>query len=134
VGGAYCGFGLTDSNTLCEPRGIAFDSSGNLWVSDWADNRVLMFKPPFTEASLVLGQSDFSGIYHNEGYYQTTPTNTGLNSPSYLAFDSSGNLWVSDSANNRVLEYTPTSIAPTTPITVVCKPNTIPPQASTICA
>jgi len=83
------------------PNGLAFDSSGNLWVVDGGFNRVLEFAPPFTNreaASLVIGQSSF-----------TTDSNKNnqsmLNAPGYIAFDHSGNLWVSDSYDNRVLEF-----------------------------
>jgi sugar lactone lactonase YvrE len=87
---------------LFGPTGIAFDSSGNLWVTDQGNNRVLEFKSPFSNgelASLVIGQPTFGG-------YIGTTTSGGFNAPSYLAFDPSGNLWVTDQGNNRVLEFT----------------------------
>ena len=90
------------SGGLFGPTGLAFDSSGNLWVVDSGNNRVLEFKSPFSNgetASLVIGQPTFGG-------YIGTTTSGGLNSPSYLAFDPSGNLWVTDQGNNRVLEFT----------------------------
>ncbi len=90
------------SGGLFGPTGLAFDSSGNLWVVDSGNNRVLEFKSPFSNgesASLVIGQPTFGG-------YIGTTTAGGLNSPSYLAFDPSGNLWVTDQGNNRVLEFT----------------------------
>jgi len=90
------------SGGLFGPTGLAFDPSGNLWVVDSGNNRVLEFKSPFSNgesASLVIGQPTFGG-------YIGTTTEGGLNSPSYLAFDPSGNLWVTDQGNNRVLEFT----------------------------
>ena len=48
----------TTSTGLDTPNGLAFDSSGNLWVADSSNNRVLEYKAPFTTgeaASLVLG-------------------------------------------------------------------------------
>jgi sugar lactone lactonase YvrE len=97
--------GTTDTSAsggLFGPTGIAFDPSGNLWVVDSGNNRVLEFKTPFSNgesASLVIGQPTFGG-------YIGTTTSGGLNDPSYLAFDPSGNLWVTDQGNNRVLEFT----------------------------
>jgi sugar lactone lactonase YvrE len=97
--------GTTDTSPtggLFGPTGIAFDPSGNLWVVDSGNNRVLEFKTPFSNgesASLVIGQPTFGG-------YIGTTTSGGLNAPSYLAFDPSGNLWVTDQGNNRVLEFT----------------------------
>jgi len=87
---------------LYGPSALAFDSSGDLWVVDQGNNRVLEFTPPFTTgqlASLVIGQPTFGG-------YIGQTTRGGMNIPAYLAFDSSGDLWVTDSGNNRVLEYT----------------------------
>jgi sugar lactone lactonase YvrE len=89
------------SSGLAYPSAVAFDSSGNLWVADQYNNRVLEFTAPFTTgkaASLVIGQTDFT----SSGF---ATTSTGLNSPSAVAFDSSGNLWVADSGNERVLEF-----------------------------
>src|SRR5207237_487807 len=43
----------------------ALDASGNLWVADYNNNRVLEYQQPFSNgmnAALVLGQSDFSTI------------------------------------------------------------------------
>ena len=87
---------------LTAPSAVAFDSSGNLWVADWGNSRVLEFKAPFTTgeaASLVIGQTDFASS-------GSAITSTGLFYPSGLAFDSSGNLWVVDSDDCRVLEFT----------------------------
>jgi len=89
------------SGALYGPTGLAFDPSGNLWVVDSGNNRILEFKSPFSNgesASLVIGQPTFGG-------YIGTTTSGGLNSPSYVAFDPSGNLWVTDQGNNRVLEF-----------------------------
>ena len=83
------------------PNAIAFDSSGNLWVADQNNNRVLEYKAPFSTheaASVVIGQSSLTSS-------DTATTSTGLSSPSGLAFDSGGNLWVVDMLNSRVLEY-----------------------------
>jgi len=85
------------------PVGLAFDGSGNLWVADFGNSRILQYKPPFAtgmNASLVLGQADFTS-----GAGATT--NSGLRGPESIAFDASGDLWVSDTYNNRVLEFAP---------------------------
>lgn len=99
----FTGLGsATTSTGLDTPNGLAFDSSGNLWVTDSSNNRVLEYKAPFTTgeaASLVLGQPDFT----TSG--DTVTNSSSLNSPYGLAFDPSGNLWVADLLNGRVLEY-----------------------------
>ncbi len=87
---------------LNSPVGLALDSSNNLWVADEGDQRVLEFKAPISNnesASLVLGQTNF--VSNSTGTNQST-----FDTPDYLAFDHSGNLWVTDSSNRRVLEFT----------------------------
>ena len=99
LGGSY--LGSTPTSRAFAPAGLTFDSSGNLWVADGGANRILEFSPPFTNrqaASLVLGQPDFTTDNNNS-------TQSMLSSPGGLAFDSSGNLWVADTYDNRVVEY-----------------------------
>jgi sugar lactone lactonase YvrE len=108
------------ASSLCAPRGIAFDSSGNLWVADTGDYRVLEIPAPYTGgASVVLGQSDFT----TTSYEGTTQTSVGT--PEDLAFDSSGNLWVTDNGNSRVLEFTPSSGSSTSTSTTTLSTTTL---------
>jgi hypothetical protein len=94
------------ASTICYVYGMNFDSSGNLWVADTDNARVLEFKPPFSNgmaASLVLGQPGFTTFTANNGGVSAT----SMAFPYQPAFDASGNLWVSDYVNNRILEFTP---------------------------
>jgi len=96
-------FADTNSTALSYPTGLAFDPSGNLWVSDQSNDRVLEYKTPFSTheaASLVIGQTGFATTSSG------ATTQTSLNGVKALAFDSSGNLWVADFRQSRVLEYT----------------------------
>ena len=71
------------------PEALAFDSSGNLYVANNADNdTVSVFAP-----------------------HATTPTSTltGLNGPSALAFDSSGNVYVANLDGDTVSVFAPGS-------------------------
>ncbi len=94
------------SSGFHNPVGVTFDKAGNLWVGDANNNRVLEFDPPFSSgmsASLVIGQQDFTT--NTAG-----ATQSGFHEPVMSAFDSSGNLWVPDFRNNRVLEFSSTVV------------------------
>lgn len=113
------GPGTALSTGLANPTGLAVDAGGNLWVADSANNRILRFPKPFDQQAqnaeiilpdLVVGQADFSSRAQNNG--STTPNEKGLSlaTParifrSSLTFDASGNLWVTDGNNNRVLRF-----------------------------
>ena len=99
------------ATSLYGPFDLAFDSAGDLWVADTQANRILEYIPGTSgcsggdlctgmAASVVLGQSSFTTMYENGGA-------SGLDGPQEMAFDSSGDLWVADSGDNRVVEYVP---------------------------
>jgi len=95
----------TTSTGLNTPSGLAFDPSGNLWLSDKLNNRVLEYTTPFSTfeaASLVIGQPDFTSSATTP---VTQPASTPLSQPTGLAFDPSGNLWVADWSDGRVLQF-----------------------------
>lgn len=106
------------ASSLNQPRSVAFDSAGNLWVADSGNNRVLRFSaallnsatPP--AADTVIGQKDFLSGGANAGGAVSA---SGFSAPSGLAFDSQGNLFVADLNNTRVLKFS----APLGPSTAV---------------
>ena len=86
------------------PQGVTFDSSGNLWVLDGGTVATGGKIPPtvdeFTTAQLPKLTN--TGLTPN-----AVIGSTAFGFPQQLVFDSSGNLWVSDAANNQVFEFTP---------------------------
>ena len=110
---AQCnGGGAVDANTLCKPAAVASDASGNLYVADTGNNRILEYNDPLgtdRTADLVFGQlGSFTTARCNKGGSQSALTLCG---PSGVFVDPSGNTFIADSANNRVLEYdTPLSL------------------------
>src|SRR5215471_9656936 len=93
---------------------MAVDASGSLYVTDFWNHRILKYNDPFgtgTVADDVWGQADFIGNSCNKG--MATPDATSLcfswgdsnNWTTGVDLDTSGNLWVVDSGNNRVLRF-----------------------------
>jgi len=93
----------TTNLKLAQPRDVAFDAAGNLWVSDTNNHRILRYDAPFTNgeaATGVLGQTLLT-----TKLFPSPPTASSLSSPREIAFDTAGNLWVVDSGNHRILRY-----------------------------
>ncbi|MDP9053826.1 MAG: hypothetical protein M3N93_05930 [Acidobacteriota bacterium] len=99
---------------LHSPTGVAVDSKGNVYVVDTGNNRILRFPQPFSQAGqilpdFVLGQTSFSSGDTNQGGSVSAASLSFVSSTvllqAFLTFDASGNLWVSDAGNNRVLRF-----------------------------
>ena len=94
---------------MCSPGGVALDASGNLFVADTGNNRVIEIDAPLAgtqSAARVIGQGgDFTASGCNRG--AMAPGASTLCAPAGLMLDVLGNLWVADVNNDRVLEYQP---------------------------
>ncbi len=99
-----------EGRELTTPQGLAFDRTAAgpiLYVADTGNNRVLAWRNPLgavngATADLVIGQrTRFTSARNGPG----TDFTVGLASPTGLAVDNDGNLWVVDTNNNRVLRY-----------------------------
>ena len=98
---------------------IAFDAAGNLWVSDAGNNRVLRFNATAlgsqassgTAADIVLGQTDFvSNAYNAPTISNPLTSLTAFATPSGIAFDTAGRLFVAESISarrGRILMWNP---------------------------
>jgi sugar lactone lactonase YvrE len=87
------------------PSAIAIDAAGNLFVSDWANNRIRKV----TAAGVVTTFAG-SGSY---GSANGTGTAASFGFAQGLAFDGAGNLLVADSGNNLIRKVTPAGVVST---------------------
>lgn len=85
------------------------DGSGNLYVADQSNQRIQKFPPGSTSAT--------NGITVAGGNGFGTAANQ-LEDPSCVFLDASGNLYVDDEQNFRILEFPPGSTSATSGITV----------------
>jgi hypothetical protein len=79
-----CCFGLPISS-LSNPRGVALDGNGDLYIADTGNNRVV-----------EINASSMASVI-NTRLYQ-------LSRPSGIALDANGDLYIADTGNNRILE------------------------------
>ncbi len=83
-------------NGLSNPQGLAVDSVGNVYIADTTNNR-------------VVEEIYSSGNTYNQpaGSELQLVVASGLNAPQGLAADASGNVYIADTGNNRILRETP---------------------------
>lgn len=101
---------LVEGKEFFRLQSVAVDTSLDppaLWVADTANNRVLGFRNAreasgVVHADIVLGQKNFND---NFGLSPTASYPSGLNTPTSVAVDKFGNVFVADAGNNRILRF-----------------------------
>jgi sugar lactone lactonase YvrE len=73
-----------------QPRGLAFDAAGNLYVAD-TGNHVIRKITPAGEVTTIAGRSGLAGTFDS-----TTGTGALFNEPTGIAVGTDGNLYVTD--------------------------------------
>ncbi|HJT89101.1 MAG TPA: hypothetical protein VJ732_14635 [Bryobacteraceae bacterium] len=113
------GPGTAMQTGLNSPTGLTV-YNGDLYVVDSGNNRVLRYPKPFAHAGvefpdLYIGQPNlnskapnYTGVIGPKGIALTTSSQTFRAS---VAFDSSGNLWLTDAVNRRVLRFPAAQVA-----------------------
>lgn len=107
--------GGTSASTLCDPDGLAVDSSNNLYVVDISNNRALEYNASFSSgfsagqpANLVFGQAgSFTANQCNLGAGGGFPSAQTLGGPDGIALDALGNLYTPIQVTLACLSSTP---------------------------
>src|SRR6185369_5300109 len=88
--------GAATNAQLYLPDTVTLDAQGNLFISDWQNNRV---RKVSTNGIINTVAGNGTSTYSGDG---GAATNAGLKGPSGLAVDALGNLFISDYANGRI--------------------------------
>jgi sugar lactone lactonase YvrE len=106
TGTGVAGYGgdgqIATGGTINGPWGIAMDVSGNIFIADSANNRIRKISGTTGVISTYAGTG--TAGYGGDGGAAASAV---LNNPSCLAIDNNGNLYVCDTANNRIRMITP---------------------------
>jgi len=95
-GNSFGDGGTATEAQLRYPSGVAVDSSGNLYIADTGNHRI---RKVDTDGVITTVAGTGSSGYSGDG---GAATEAQLSSPSGVAVDSSGNLYIADSGNNRI--------------------------------
>jgi len=88
--------GAAVSASLDEPYGVAVDGLGNLFIADTFNNRIRQVD---TSGIITTLAGNGSAGYSGDG---GAATNASLDGPYGVAVDSTGNLFIADTYNNRI--------------------------------
>jgi len=113
--------GPATSAELNSPQGITVDSGGNLTIADTANQRIRRVAVPLPGAAAGIittiagngapsGNGDGKGTYSGDGQQAI---DAGLSLPYTVAFDAAGDMYIPDSANNRIRMVAPSGIIST---------------------
>ncbi len=84
------------SNQFSGPRGLASDSAGNIYIADTQNSRVMKLS---AAGGLTVVAGNGTPGYSGDG---GAATGAMLNTPSGVAVDAAGNLYIADFSNNRI--------------------------------
>lgn len=82
-----------------DPFGVAIDANGNVIVADGGDSNRIRRITPRGHVETLAGS--------REGYADGQATAAAFNTPSGVALDANGNIFIADTANNRIRRLTP---------------------------
>ena len=87
---------------------LAFDSSGNMWVSEYQANTLV----EYTRQQLARSGAPVPAVTISSRYSRSTASGAGsIDGAAALQFDRSGNLWLSNFFDNTVVEFARSQLA-----------------------
>ena len=104
----YAGDGLLATNPAVElngPFGVTVDATENLYIADVNNQRIRRIDAVSGDITTAAGNGNASGLGDGKGTYSGDTGQAiyaGLSLPYAVTFDGSGNMYIPDSANNRV--------------------------------
>ncbi len=97
------------SATLNAPQGVTLDAVGNVYIADTSNDRIRVVSSSGIITSLVGGGSGTCGSALNPIGDGCPISDAVLLNPSPVAFDASGNMFIPDTAHNRVRKVAATA-------------------------
>jgi len=104
-GSAGFGDGTGSGASFKDPSALAVDTVGNVYVADTQNNRIRKITPAGVVSTLA--GSGVAGFSDGKG------KSASFKSPTGIALDSSGNVYVADWGNNRLRKITPAGVVTT---------------------
>ena len=92
--------------TFSAPQGLALDAAGNLYVADAGAHTIRLISP----AGVV---TTFAGTAGVSGAVDGPGASARFNTPSGVAVDAAGNVYVADRSNNVIRKITPAGVVST---------------------
>jgi hypothetical protein len=108
--------GAATSAQLNHPRDIYVDWAGNLYITDYSNNRIREVNNSTGVISTIAGYNSGTGDPLGDS---GSATSAYIDGPNSAVFDLSGNLLIADNYNDRIRRVSATSVSLTFPTTVV---------------
>jgi hypothetical protein len=104
--------GTPQSARFSRIRGIARDSSGNTYISDYNNNAIRRISITGVVSTFAGASSTASSSYWGE-FSDGTGTSARFYKPGQIAIDANDNIYVADQGNHRIRKITPAGVVTT---------------------